>query len=126
VPGNTHPLPLNSTRGAILRVLGAALTFRLVRYEIADHSMVPTLQPGDWVAGIRSRRASQHDVVVFDHPDRPGFRLVKRVASVSSDGSITATGDNPGHTGESLGEVPRHRLRARLLLVYHPRPLRPL
>jgi len=55
----------------------AALARRLVAYEIADHSMEPGLRPGDWVLGLRCRDARRGQVVVFDHPQRPGFKLVK-------------------------------------------------
>lgn len=56
---------------------------RLRRYEVAEHSMAPTLLPGDYVVAIRSRRAPMRgDVIVFPHPSRHGFELVKRVVAL--------------------------------------------
>lgn len=107
---------------------GAALRFRLTRYEVAEESMIPALQPGDWVLGVRDPESVDvGDVVVVDHPGRPGFRLVKRVVERDSDGVVLA-GDNPGGSVDSrhFGSVPAGEVLARLVLVYHPRPLRPL
>ena len=107
---------------------------RLVTYEIEDRSMEPALRPGDWVLGVRDGRARPGDLVVFEHPDRPGFEMVKRVAPPGARteglgaGEMWVLGDNP--TGgsvdsRSLGPIPRHCLRARLLLRYRPgRPAR--
>lgn len=90
--------------------------------------MTPTLHPGDWVFGVRGpRRIRPGDVVVVDHPDRPGFRLVKRVVA-TGDRGLELAGDNPAASTDSrhFGAVPREAVLVRLLLVFHPRPLRPL
>jgi len=90
--------------------------------------MIPVLQPGDWILGVRDPASIDiGDVVVIDHPGRPGFRLVKRV--VHRDGEdLVLAGDNPGPSVDSrqFGSVPAGDVIARLVLVYHPRPLRPL
>jgi hypothetical protein len=111
---------------------------RLVTYEVADRSMAPTLQPGDWALGWRGRRARRGDVVVLEHPGRPGFEMVKRVAAgpgASVDGmalgagEIWVLGDNPGAgsvDSRALGAIPVERVRARLFLRYHPGPLAPI
>jgi signal peptidase I len=56
---------------------------RFRRFEIVDESMRPALEPGDWVvahrAGLRPHRG---DIVVFEHEDRPGISLVKRVVAL--------------------------------------------
>jgi nickel-type superoxide dismutase maturation protease len=117
-----------SKSGAILTACGAAVRLRLTRYEVAEDSMIPVLQPGDWVLGVRDPASIDiGDVVVIDHPGRPGFRLVKRV--VDRDGEdLVLAGDNPGPSVDSrhFGSVPARDVIARLVLVYHPRPLRPL
>ena len=111
---------------------------RLVTYEIADHSMSPTLQPGDWVLGARRHHARRGDVVVFAHPLRPGFEMVKRVAATAGDdmghgalgpGEVWVLGDNPDHgsvDSRVLGPIRAEWLRARLFLRYHPRPVAPI
>lgn len=90
--------------------------------------MIPVLQPGDWVLGVRNPTSVDvGDVVVVDHPERPGFRLVKRVVDRDADGLVLG-GDNPGRSVDSrqFGSVPAEEVLARLVLVYHPRPLRSL
>lgn len=44
--------------------------------------MRPSLEPGDGVIAIRSRRLRRGDIRCFEHPGRPGFWLVKRVGDV--------------------------------------------
>jgi len=111
---------------------------RLVAYEITDHSMEPTLRPGDWVLGLRGRRASRGDVVVFEHPLRPGFEMVKRVAAGAGQdmgrvalgaGEVWVLGDNPDAgsvDSRALGPIRVEWLRSRLFLRYHPGPPAPI
>jgi hypothetical protein len=111
---------------------------RLAAYEIADHSMSPTLQPGDWVLGLRGKRARRGQVVVFEHPLRPGFEMVKRVTAAAGEdmgrvalgpGEMWVLGDNPdGGSVDSrvLGPIRAEWLRARLFLRYHPGPVAPI
>lgn len=108
-----------------LSLLGAALTFRLIRYAIVETSMVPTLQPGDWVLGVRKpHRVDAGEIVVFEHPHRPGFELVKRVVE-HSNGQLIVAGEAPDSVDStSFGPIPAGAVRARLLLRYHPRPWR--
>jgi nickel-type superoxide dismutase maturation protease len=114
--------------GSIALLLGAAARLRLTRYEIAEHSMEPALRPGDWVLGVkRPARVSVGDVVVVEHPTRPGFRLVKRVSGIGPAG-LDVRGDHANHSVDSgtFGPVATEGVLARLVLVYHPRPLRPV
>jgi len=130
----------------ILGILGLALAValvaevlrRLVAYEIADRSMEPTLRPGDWVLGLRRQRARRGDVVVFEHPLRPGFEMVKRVAAGAGEdmgrvalgpGEVWVLGDNPDAgsvDSRALGPIRFEWLRARLLLRYKPGPPAPV
>ena len=48
--------------------------------------MLPTLRSGDFVVGHRVDRVAVGDVVAFEHPDRPGFWLIKRV--VATEGTV--------------------------------------
>ena len=126
----------------IIRLLSAALAVtaaarlarRPVAYEIADHSMEPALRPGDWILGVRRPRARRGDVVVFDHPRRPGFALVKRVTAGPGDqvggtllgpDQVWVLGDNPAAgsvDSRRLGPIPIGLLHARLLVRYRPWP----
>jgi signal peptidase I len=123
---------------------GAALTLlvaagRFTRYEIAEHSMEPALRPGDWVLAIRSpRRIRRGHVVVAEHPSRPGFDVVKRVAAVAGEpvpglgvtvppGGVWLLGDNPeagSVDSRTLGSFPLDAVRARVVARYHPKPRR--
>ena len=59
--------------------------WRPFRVEVAGTSMRPTLEPGDWALAIRVRSVRRGDIVVVEHPERPGFELVKRVVHVAGD-----------------------------------------
>jgi nickel-type superoxide dismutase maturation protease len=58
---------------------------RPFRVEIEGSSMSPSLEPGNWVVAVRPRRIRVGDVVVAEHPDRPGFEVVKRIAAGPGD-----------------------------------------
>jgi nickel-type superoxide dismutase maturation protease len=58
---------------------------RPFRVEVRGDSMAPSLRDGDWLLAIRPGRIHRGDVVVVEHPERPGFELVKRVAGVPGD-----------------------------------------
>jgi len=61
------------------------------RFRVAGHSMTPTLQPGQEIVATDTRRPASGNVVVFEHPARGGFWLVKRLR----DDSGWVEGDNP-------------------------------
>ena len=93
--------------------------------------MLPTLEPGDWALAIRVRRVRRGDVVVVEHPERPGFELVKRVVHVPGDlapdgrllmNEFWIEGDEPEGSTDSraFGPVPIERVRARVRLVWWP------
>lgn len=50
------------------------------RFRVAERSMTPALEPGDEVVATDSRRPEIGDIVVFEHPTRDGFWMIKRVA----------------------------------------------
>jgi signal peptidase I len=52
------------------------------RYIVAELSMAPALLPGDRLLARPARRLRRGDLVVFEHPARPGFDLVKRVVGL--------------------------------------------
>lgn len=65
---------------------------RLRRYEIAHESMTPTLQPGDYVAARRTTDLDRGDIVIVEHPTRPGTDLVKRVIGLPGEDIAIAEG----------------------------------
>ena len=71
----------------------AGLSGRLHRYEIVEESMAPTLLPGDYVVAQPRRQPLQRgDIVIFDHPHRDGFELVKRVVGLPGEEIVIARG----------------------------------
>ncbi len=83
---------------------------RLARFEISEVSMTPTLHPGDRVL-TWERVPRRGDIVVFEHPAKPDFWLVKRVVGLPGehieirDGAVQVNGaplDEPW-TSESSG-----------------------
>ncbi len=85
------------------RTLGAAalgatligfglLRNRIRRFEITEDSMAPSLRPGDFVLASRLNSAPlRGDVVVFPHPAKPSFLLIKRVVGVPTE-TVAITG----------------------------------
>jgi hypothetical protein len=81
----------------------------LRRFLVADRSMEPALHDGDGVLAIRPWRARPGQLRCLEHPARPGFWLVKRVADVAEDGTMWVVADNRAAGGvDSLtfGRVP--------------------
>ncbi len=63
---------------------GSGLNQGMRRFEVVDRSMEPALNQGDYL--IARRRAPRlGDVVVFEHPGRRGFHLVKRVVATAGE-----------------------------------------
>ena len=114
--------------------IAAAYVFqrwRPFRVEVAGTSMRPTLEPGDWALAVRVRSVRRGDVVVVEHPERPGFELVKRVVHVAGDvtpdgfelgDEIWVEGDEPEASSDSrrFGPLPIERVRARVRWVWWP------
>ena len=92
--------------------------------------MVPELQAGDWAVAVRAPVA-RGDVVVVEHPRRPGIEMVKRLRARPGDdvgGRILEAdewwveGDNASASTDSraLGPVPRAAITAKVVAVYWP------
>ena len=79
-----------------------------LRYlAVSGPSMEPTLSHGDWILARPVRTVRVGDVVVVEHPGRPGMLVVKRVAAVADQG-IWVLGDAPDASTDSrdFGHVP--------------------
>jgi nickel-type superoxide dismutase maturation protease len=108
--------------------LGAAwwVRRRPFRMAVEGHSMEPTLSPGDYLVAVR-RTVRLGDLVVVDHPERPGFELVKRVTGVGEDPSIApehyfVEGDRAEATTDSrtFGPVPADGVLGVVVMRYWP------
>jgi len=79
------------------------------RFLVSDRSMEPTLVDGQGLVGVPSRTAKVGQLRCLQHPERPGFWLVKRVAEVHVDGTMSVLSDNREVTvadSRSFGPVP--------------------
>lgn len=70
---------------------------------VADRSMEPTLVEGQGLITSGYGSAKPGQLRCFEHPQRPGFWLVKRVARVRAD-RMDVTSDNP--RGTDFTDVP--------------------
>jgi len=71
--------------------------------------MEPALVAGQGLIGMTSGRARAGQLRCFEHPQRPGFWLVKRVEQVHPDATMTVLSDNRRATiadSRSFGPVP--------------------
>jgi nickel-type superoxide dismutase maturation protease len=100
----------------------------LWRVAVAERSMEPALQPGDWLLVRRSLRAGRPPrvrpgrLVIARHPGRPDLLLVKRAAR-REPGGWWLESDNPGAgavDSRSFGVVPPELIEGRVLLRYWP------
>src|SRR5579875_1296664 len=93
----------------------------LLRAAVAEHSMTPTFQPGDWLLARRGRWVRPGQVVLAWHPARPTLLLVKRAAR-RQDGGWWLESDNPAPgvvDSRSFGPVPPDLIEGVVLCRYH-------
>jgi nickel-type superoxide dismutase maturation protease len=116
-------------------VAWACLRWRPSRVLIEGGSMAPTLVPGDWALTVPLQRPRVGDVVVVEHPGRPGYEMVKRLTARPGDrvgarvlgaGEWWVEGDLAAASTDSrqFGPVRRDGLTAKVLLVYWPKERR--
>jgi signal peptidase I len=114
-----------------LGVVWACVRWRPARVAIEGGSMAPTLAPGDRALAVPLRRPRVGDVVVVEHPGRPGYEIVKRITAGPGDSvgerllSVDewwVEGDFAEASTDSrqFGPVQRDELKVRVVLVYWP------
>jgi nickel-type superoxide dismutase maturation protease len=124
-----------SAAATVAAIAVAVLRWRPARIEIQGSSMAPTLVPGDWALAVSGRRTRAGQVVVVEHPGRPGYEMVKRVMALPgepvgertlSDDEYWIEGDNADESTDSrhFGPIRGQHLKAQVLLVYWPRERR--
>ena len=100
----------------------------LWRVAVAERSMEPALQPGDWLLVRRSLRPGRPPrirpgrLVIARYPGRPDLLLVKRAAR-REPGGWWLESDNPGAgavDSRSFGVVPPELIEGRVVARYWP------
>jgi nickel-type superoxide dismutase maturation protease len=127
--GGPNPIP-----AAVTAAVGTGLVLwwlRPFRFVVDGPSMAPTLLPGDFVVGTGAGRVRPGAVVVVEHPRRPGYEMVKRVAVMPREGTAGGRlgadehwllGDDPSFSTDSraFGAVPRSAIVGVVRLRYWP------
>lgn len=110
--------------GAVAVLVARYLSGRLHRFEISEPSMRPALEPGDYIVTRRSDRPlCRGEIVVFEHPARPSFFLVKRVVGLPGErveldfGTILIDGSPRAGLGKVDGMAARWQLGPREAFV---------
>lgn len=109
----------------------AVLRYRPSRVAIEGPSMAPTLLPGDQVLVVTPRSYRTGDVVVVEHPGRPGYEMVKRLQGLPGDrigervlapDEYWIEGDfDPASTdSRQFGPVTGAELKAKVVVIYLP------
>jgi type IV secretory pathway protease TraF len=97
--------------------------------------MMPVLLPGDWALAVSERNVRKGDVVVVEHPGRPGYEMVKRVTALPGEpvgdrildtDEYWIEGDRQDASTDSrhFGPVRREQVKAKVRLVYWPKERR--
>ena len=118
-----------------LGVVWACVRWRPSRVAIEGGSMAPTLAPGDWALAVPLRRPRVGDVVVVEHPGRPGYEMVKRITARPGDrvgdrllavDEWWVQGDLAEASTDSrqFGPVRGDELKVKVILVYWPKERR--
>jgi signal peptidase I len=132
--------PLSGAVAGLVVASGLAwvcLRWKPSRVQIEGGSMAPTLAPGDWALVIAPPRFGRGDVVVVEHPGRPGYEMVKRLVGVPGDRVSGGTrtlgsseywveGDFAAASTDSrqFGSVTADELKAKVVLIYWPKDRR--
>lgn len=92
----------------------------LWRVAVAERSMQPALDPGDWLLVWRGAPTRPGQLVVARHPGRPGLLLVKRAVR-HEPGGWWLLSDNsmaPAVDSRQFGPVPPQLIEGRVLGRY--------
>jgi nickel-type superoxide dismutase maturation protease len=84
--------------------------------------MQPALQPGDRVLVATWLRPRPGDIVACRDPEARNTFLLKRIQSLTAEGSAEVRGDNPNvsHDSRYFGPVPKSLVVGRVIYRYLP------
>jgi signal peptidase I len=126
----------HGARKAAVACVGALVvmwwwTRRPFRLAVDGASMSPTLVAGDLLMATAPGRLRRGELLVVEHPLRPGFELIKRLGGLPGDrvdGRVLAddefwvVGDLPARSTDSrsFGAISRSSIRGVVRLRYWP------
>jgi nickel-type superoxide dismutase maturation protease len=104
---------------------------RPFRIAVEGVSMSPTLEDGDFLVATRYGPIRRGALLVLEHPERPGYEMVKRLAGVPGDAVDGVTlgpdefwlvGDHPSSSTDSrtMGPFDRGAIRGVARFRYWP------
>lgn len=84
----------------------------LTGFRVEGNSMKPTLEDGDSVLIKPTSHFLAGDIVLANHPFKKSVKILKRIESITSDGSYFLVGDNPSESTDSrtLGAIPEKEI----------------
>ena len=89
---------------------------RRKRFKVTGISMQPLLQPGAEILinpnAYKKTLPQINDLVVAMHPDKKGLEIVKRISSITKDGTFFLLGDNLDRSSDSrsFGTIPLNNI----------------
>ena len=129
--GRRRVAGVGAAASLLAAVVWTFLRYRPSRVRVRGPSMAPVLLPEDWALVVTPRAYRRGDVVVVEHPGRPGYEMVKRLTALPGDvvGGRVLGDDEYWIEGDfaqastdsrSFGPVTREELRARVVVIYWP------
>lgn len=128
---NRWPAVFTLVAGAAGALAWAWRRWRPFRVAVEGDSMRPALEAGDWLVATRRGTFRMGSIVVVEHPERPGFDLVKRIRGLPGDhidggllgpDELWVLGDDPDISTDSrhFGPVSGARVHGVARLRYGP------
>jgi signal peptidase I len=88
---------------ALAATAAAAIKGRLTRFEVAESSMEPALDRGDYLIATLATSIQRGDIVIYPDPTMPDRHLVKRAIGLSGE-SVSIAGGQVAIDGAVLAE----------------------
>lgn len=84
----------------------------LTGFRIAGNSMAPTLENGASVLIGPAKQFRAGDIVLANHPYQKSVKILKRIESITREGSYFLVGDNKAESTDSrtFGAIPAKEL----------------